>query len=110
MRKHATMKTSLDHLSAVDHSATYVSIGLSVKILHFFKTYWSDNFGGIERTVHAIATATTKFGIETDVLSLNRTPQDNAVSLDGHFAYKAKLDLNIASAGISGDVSKNSRS
>ena len=75
-----------------------------MRILHFFKTYWPDTFGGIERTIHAIATGTSKLGFETNVLSLSRTPSANTMLFDGHMAYKAKLDLHIASTGLSRDV------
>ncbi|TIU77079.1 MAG: glycosyl transferase family 1, partial [Mesorhizobium sp.] len=57
-----------------------------MKILHFFKTYWPDTFGGVERTIHAIAESTARHGIETQVLSLSRTPEENTQRLDGHVA------------------------
>jgi glycosyltransferase involved in cell wall biosynthesis len=75
-----------------------------MRILHFFKTYWPDTFGGIERTIHAIATGTSKLGFETDVLSLSRDPVAATMMFDGHMAYKAKLNLHIASTGLSLDV------
>lgn len=27
----------------------------TMHVLHFFKTYWPDTFGGVERTIHALA-------------------------------------------------------
>ncbi|WP_377295844.1 glycosyltransferase [Rhizobium sp. SGZ-381] len=72
-----------------------------MNVLHFFKTYWPDTFGGIERTIHAIATGTRQYGIETTVLSLSRKPTENSVDFDGHRALKSKLDLDVASTGCS---------
>ncbi len=72
-----------------------------MRVLHFFKTYWPDTFGGIERTIHAIATGTKDMGIETDVLSLSRKPAENSLVFDGHRADKAKLDFEFASTGFS---------
>ena len=75
-----------------------------MKVLHFFKTYWPDSFGGVERTIHAIAQSTASHGIETEVLSLSRTPAENARRFDGHMAHKAKLDFELASTGFSLEV------
>ncbi|QKD04792.1 glycosyltransferase family 4 protein [Mesorhizobium loti] len=72
-----------------------------MKVLHFFKTYWPDTFGGVERTIHAIAESTASQGVETEVLSLSRSPSANTQSLDGHVAPKARLDFELASTGFS---------
>ncbi|MDY8108879.1 glycosyltransferase [Fulvimarina sp. 2208YS6-2-32] len=75
-----------------------------MKVLHFFKTYQPDNFGGVERTIASIAGATRDLGIETTVLSLSRTPETASLDIDGHRAIKARLDLELASTGFSRDV------
>ncbi|KXF78318.1 glycosyl transferase family 1 [Paramesorhizobium deserti] len=72
-----------------------------MRVLHFFKTYWPDTFGGIERTIHAIAKGTAAHGVETAVLSLSRHPVENTVEFDGDWAYKARLDFELASTGFS---------
>ncbi len=75
-----------------------------MRVLHFFKTYWPDTFGGVERTIHAIAKGTAKKGVQSDVLSLSRAPAQNSREFDGHFAHKAKLDFEFASTGFSREV------
>ncbi|KQV83983.1 glycosyltransferase family 4 protein [Rhizobium sp. Root1220] len=75
-----------------------------MRVLHFFKTYWPDTFGGVERTIHAIAKGTAGHGIQSDVLSLSRAPEQNSREFDGHLAYKAKLDFEFASTGFSREV------
>lgn len=75
-----------------------------LKVLHFFKTYWPDTFGGVERTIHAIAQSTARHGIETEVLSLSRSPGENTQAFGGHMARKAKLDFELASTGFSREV------
>lgn len=72
-----------------------------MRVLHVFKTYYPDTFGGVERTIHAIAKGALAYGIQSDVLSLSRNPVANTVDFDGHMAYKAKLDLEFASTGFS---------
>ncbi|TIN27371.1 MAG: glycosyltransferase [Mesorhizobium sp.] len=80
-----------------------------MKVLHFFKTYWPDTFGGVERTIHAIAQSTAAYGVETEVLSLSRTPDENTKRLDGHMARKARLDFELASTGFSLEVFRRFR-
>ncbi|MCJ8151408.1 glycosyltransferase [Shinella sedimenti] len=75
-----------------------------MRVLHVFKTYYPDSFGGVERTIHAIAKGALAYGIESDVLSLSRDPVTNTVEFDGHMAYKAKLNLEFASTGFSCDA------
>ena len=75
-----------------------------MRVLHFFKTYWPDTFGGVERTIDAIAKSTVKYGIESDVLSLSKSPRETTVLRDAHMAYKAELDFEFASTGFSRDV------
>lgn len=75
-----------------------------MKVLHFFKTYWPDTFGGVERTIHAIASGTAKYSVQSDVLSLSATPAENTVRFDGHMAHKSKLDFDVASTGFSRSV------
>ncbi|QYA13689.1 glycosyltransferase family 4 protein [Rhizobium sp. AB2/73] len=75
-----------------------------MRVLHFFKTYWPDTFGGVERTIYAIAKGTAKYGVESDVLSLSKTPLEHSVEFDGHMALKAKLDFEFASTGFSREV------
>ncbi|SCB13348.1 glycosyltransferase family 4 protein [Rhizobium lusitanum] len=75
-----------------------------MRVLHFFKTYWPDTFGGVERTIHAIAKGTAIYGVESDVLSLSKKPSEHSVEFDGHMAHKARLDFEFASTGFSREV------
>ncbi|WP_217573724.1 glycosyltransferase [Mesorhizobium sp. GbtcB19] len=75
-----------------------------MKVLHFFKTYWPDSFGGVERTIHAIAESTAGHGVETQVLSLSSAPDENTGRIGGHMAVKARLDFELASTGFSREV------
>lgn len=82
---------------------------MTLRVLHFYRTYFPDTFGGTERVIHALATATRPLGIESTVLSLSRDPASNSVSFDGHRAEKARLDLEISSNGMSLDAFRRFR-
>lgn len=71
-----------------------------MKVLHVFKTYLPDTFGGIERVINSIAISTAGHGVESTVLSLGE--QSNGGSfVNGHRVVKAKRDFEIASTGFS---------
>lgn len=74
-----------------------------MRVLHFFKTYIPDNFAGIERVIYQLAEGCAERGIRSDVLSLSRNADtlENPMQVGSHFAYKAKLDLYVASTGFS---------
>ncbi|MGV3489928.1 MAG: glycosyltransferase [Devosia sp.] len=72
-----------------------------MRVLHFFKSYAPDSFGGTQTVIGDIAHATASLGIETEVLSLSREPERNTVIIEGHLARKAKLDFELASTGFS---------
>ena len=72
-----------------------------MKVLHFFKTYWPDTFGGVERTIAAICQGVEGHGIQSEVLSLSAEPEANSRQFGEHFAQKAKLDFELASTGFS---------
>jgi len=72
-----------------------------MRVLHFFKTYWPDTFGGVERTIAAICQGVESQGIQSEVLSLSVNPEANSRQFGGHFAHKAKLDFEVASTGFS---------
>ncbi|MBB6182052.1 glycosyltransferase family 4 protein [Pseudorhizobium flavum] len=72
-----------------------------MRVLHFFKTYWPDTFGGVERTIHAIAKGCRSLGIEAQILSLSPKPAAEPFEFDGHRIIQVKQDLDIASTGLS---------
>lgn len=72
-----------------------------MRVLHCFKTYWPDTFGGVERTIHAIASGCRPYGIESDVLSLSPNPAVEPLDFDGHRVFQVKLDFVVASTGFS---------
>lgn len=72
-----------------------------MKVLHVFKTYLPDSFTGIERVIWEIAEGVSKHGVESHVLSLSTKPHADAIRVGHHTVHKAKLDLYLASTGLS---------
>ena len=72
-----------------------------MRVLHFFKTYWPDSFGGVERVIHALAKGGVAHNIESDVLALSPAPSEMSLDFDYHRVFQVKCDLDIASTGFS---------
>jgi rhamnosyl/mannosyltransferase len=74
-----------------------------MKILHVFKTYLPETFGGIERVIWEIAEgAAARHGMESHVFHLSgeyASPQPRRI--DHHWAHAARRDLDIASTALS---------
>lgn len=72
-----------------------------MRVLHFYKTSFPDTMGGVEQVINQIARGSCRLGVETDVLSLTPNQVPRTIEVDGYLAHRAKLDLQIASTGIS---------
>ena len=72
-----------------------------MKVLHFFKTYFPDTMGGVERVIYQLAEGSPAHGVQAEVLSL--TPKKGHVHsvLKNHVSHRARCDFQIASTGFS---------
>lgn len=57
--------------------------------------------GGVEQLIHQIAAGCSKYGIQTDVLSLTPNRVERTVDLYGYQTHRARLSFLIASTGFS---------
>lgn len=71
------------------------------KILHFYKTYYPDTFGGIEQFIFQLCEGSNSFGVEPTVLSLSTRGVSDTRSLHGHRIVTGKIDFEIASTPFS---------
>lgn len=70
-----------------------------MRVLHFYKTYRSESWGGIEQVMWQLCTASNRHGIRSEVLTLSRHGED--IDYHGHRVHRARLDFEIASTGFS---------
>ena len=75
-----------------------------MRVLHLFKTYHPDSMGGIEQTIFQLCEASRPWGVESSVLTLSRQPSAQPLQLANHQVHQARLDLNLASTGLSREV------
>lgn len=72
-----------------------------MRVLHFFKTYYPDSFGGIEQVIRQMCVGSSRLGVENAVLTLTRDKHNQLIHYEGHAVHRAGLDFEIASTGFS---------
>ncbi|MDO9023588.1 glycosyltransferase [Zwartia sp.] len=72
-----------------------------MRVLHVFKTFLPDTFGGIEQVIHSLASHTQPFGVENRVLTLTQHQPRTEVDPSGYTIVRHKCDLYVASTGFS---------
>lgn len=73
-----------------------------MRILHVFKTYYPDSFGGIEQVIRQLSNATAAHGVTNRVFTLSRDATANPVLQDGTTTViRAPVSFEIASTPMS---------
>lgn len=72
-----------------------------MKILHFYRTYYPDSFGGVEQVIRQMVTGSARLGIQAEVLTLTREKQNMELEFEGHTVHRVPLNIEIASTGFS---------
>lgn len=80
-----------------------------MKVLHFFKCYYPDSVGGVEQVICQLAEGGRAHGVTSEVLSLSKRGPFRNQPYAHHITHAAKLDLYLASTGISLSVFKDFR-
>jgi len=71
-----------------------------MRILHFYRTYYPNTFGGIEQVIYQIAEKSASLDVETKVLTLSANPPQT-IAFAHHEVHQVKLGMQIASNGFS---------
>jgi len=72
-----------------------------MKVLHFYKTYYPDSFGGVEQVIFQLASGSAQLGVDSTVLSLTPQKVDRLVEVNGHQSYRCRSNFQIASTDFS---------
>jgi rhamnosyl/mannosyltransferase len=71
-----------------------------MRVLHFYKTYYPDSWGGIEQVIRQMCVGTGRLGVTNEVLTLSRNGPSE-IEFEGHTVHRVPLDFEIASTGFS---------
>lgn len=72
-----------------------------MRVLHFFKTYYPDSFGGIEQVIFQLAEGCREYGVDSQVLSLSQSGSSRNQLVANHLAHRSRLDISLASTSFS---------
>lgn len=72
-----------------------------MKVLHFYKTYYPESFGGVEQVIFQLASGSVGLGVESTVLSLTPNKVDRVINVNGHKSYRSRSNFKIASTDFS---------
>jgi rhamnosyl/mannosyltransferase len=72
-----------------------------MKVLHFYKTYYPDSFGGVEQVIFQLARGSANLGVETTVISLTPNKVDRVIRLNDHDVYRCRRNFQLASTDFS---------
>ena len=72
-----------------------------MKVLHFYRTYYPDSFGGVEQVIRQMVVGCSRLGIEGEVLTLTREKSNFELEFEGHKVHRVPLNIEIASTGFS---------
>lgn len=74
----------------------------TLRILHVFKTYYPDTYGGVEQVIRQLSNATSHMGVSNQIFTLSRQASTMPVLRDGATTIiRAKTTLEIASTPMS---------
>ncbi|MBU3071669.1 glycosyltransferase [Aestuariicella sp. G3-2] len=72
-----------------------------MKVLHFYKTYHPDSFGGVEQVIFQLSESSTEYGVEPQVLTVSRSGSNRDIPVSRHITHKSKMTAEIASNALS---------
>ncbi|MGO4379161.1 glycosyltransferase family 4 protein [Pseudoduganella sp. RAF53_2] len=72
-----------------------------MRVLHFYKTYYPDSWGGIEQVIRQMCVGTSRLGVHNEVLTLTRNGGPELMDIEGHSVHRVRLDFEIASNAVS---------
>jgi rhamnosyl/mannosyltransferase len=74
----------------------------SMRVLHVFKTYYPDSYGGVEQVIRQLSTAATRMGVANEVFALSRQAHIAPLLHDGAIVIRRALThIDVASTPMS---------
>ena len=72
-----------------------------LKVLHLFKTFFPDTYGGIEQVVRTLAEHSAAIGVDCRVLVLSTSDRGSVDMPEGYRLIRCKQNFALASTGFS---------
>lgn len=72
-----------------------------MKVLHFFKTYYPETYGGVEEVIYQLAENSPRYGVDAQVLALSRKGSAQGERYHNHTVHRSRTDFYVASTSFS---------
>jgi len=72
-----------------------------VRVLHFFKTYYPETYGGVEEVIYQLAENSSRYGIDAQVLTLSQRGSIRGERYHNHIVHRSRADFYAASTSFS---------
>jgi len=72
-----------------------------MRVLHFYKTYYPDSWGGVEQAIRQLCVGTGRLGVTNEVLTLTRQGGPARLEFECHVVHRVPQDIEIASNAMS---------
>jgi len=72
-----------------------------MKVLHFFKTYYPETYGGVEEVIYQLAENSPRYGVDAQVLALSRSGSARGERYHNHTVHRSRTDFYVASTSFS---------
>jgi rhamnosyl/mannosyltransferase len=74
-----------------------------LKVLHFYKTYYPDTFGGIEQVIYQLSESSSMHNVQSTVLTLSRRGNIDNARIGIQHVFYSKTNFEVASTPFSLD-------
>ena len=72
-----------------------------MRVLHVYKTYYPDSYGGIEQSIRHLANGCVHHGFDSEVLTCSAFPKKARFRFEEHFVTQVQTDLEVSSTPFS---------
>lgn len=72
-----------------------------MKVLHFYKSYYPDGVGGVEKVIHQICESCRELGVESEVLTLTKNNDESSLMINNHLVHRCRTGFTLASTPFS---------
>lgn len=72
-----------------------------MKVLHVYKTSICQSFGGVEKFIDTLCSEGQSFGVSNSVLTLDSSPSNDSILINGYSIHQSRQNLYLASTGFS---------
>lgn len=72
-----------------------------MKVLHFYKTFFPETYGGVEQVIDQLAQGMEQYGVESNVLTISKSQKLGNSVINGYKVHRSKSSLSLASTEFS---------